>query len=150
MQAKTYVVLIPVLLAVSLSACETLQTVLNVERPSASLKGLNFEDVSIDSATLVFDVEVENPYPVALPLTKMNYGLSTGGNSFLSGSAEIAGAVPAKSSKILSLPAKINYIDMLKALKGVRPGTQIPYKASMELSVGSGTVEITSTKGRRT
>jgi len=43
--------------------------------------------------------------------------------------------VPAKSSTTVSLPATINYIEMLKALKGVRPGSKIPYGAELGLSV---------------
>jgi len=43
--------------------------------------------------------------------------------------------VPAKSKKTVSLPAKINYMEMLKALKGVRPGSNIPYNAELGLSV---------------
>ncbi len=135
MKAITYMILVPVVLGILVSGCETVQQLLDTNKPSASLKGLGFDDVSLDSATLIFNVEIDNPYPVALPLTNMDYGLSSGGSPFLSGSAAVAGTVPAKSKKTVSLPAKINYLDMLKALKGVRPGTTIPYKADIGLSV---------------
>jgi LEA14-like dessication related protein len=135
MKAVTYMILLPVILGIWMSGCETIQQVLDTKKPTASLTGLGFDDVSLESATLIFNVEIDNPYPVALPLTNMDYGLSTGGSPFLSGSAAVAGTVPAESKKIVSLPAKINYMDMLKALKGVRPGTKIPYKADIGLSV---------------
>ena len=99
------------------------------------MTGLKFQDVKLNSATLLFNVEVDNPYPVALPLMKMDYGLSSGAEPFLNGNTELQTTVPAKSKKIVSLPATINYLDMLKALKGIRPGSKIPYKADLGLSV---------------
>jgi len=135
MKAITYIILVPVVLGIFVSGCETVQQLLDTNKPTANLKGLGFDDVSLESATLVFNVEIDNPYPVALPLTNMDYGLSSGGSPFLSGSADIASTVPAESKKTVSLPAKINYMDMLKALKGIRPGTTIPYKADIGLSV---------------
>ena len=117
------------------AGCETMQEALNLKKPTARLTGLKFEQVTLDSATLLFDVEIDNHYPAALPLTNFDYSLVTGANKFLSGSTNSQTIVPAKSSKTISLPAKINYIEMLKALKGVRPGSKIPYNAELGLSV---------------
>ena len=72
---------------------------------------------------------------VALPLTNFDYTLSSRAEKFLSGSANSQTTVPAKSKKIVSLPARINYIGMLKALKAARPGSKIPYGAELGLSV---------------
>jgi LEA14-like dessication related protein len=124
-----------VLLTSCIMGCETIQESLNLRKPTAKLSGLKFEEVKLDSATLVFDVEIENHYPVALPLTNFDYTLSSNSEQFLSGNAKSQTTVPAKSSKIVSLPAKINYMGMLKALKGVRPSSKIPYGAELGLSV---------------
>ena len=117
------------------TSCETMQEALKLQKPTARMTGLKFENVKLDSATLLFDVEVDNPYPVALPLMNLDYGLSSGAEPFLTGNAELQTTVPAKSKKTVSLPANINYLDMLKALKGIRPGSKIPYKADLGLSV---------------
>lgn len=118
-----------------ITSCETVNQVLNLQKPTAQMTGLMFENVMLESATLLFDIEVNNPYPVALPLMNLDYGLSSGADPFLTGSCELQTMVPAKSKKTVSLPAKINYLDMLKALKGIKPGTKIPYKADLGLSV---------------
>ena len=125
----------PLLLIVFVGSCETIQEGLNLRKPTARLTDLKIEDVKLDSATLLFDIEIENHYPVALPLTNFDYNLSSGEDKFLSGNAQSQAAVPAKSSRTVSLPAKINYIEMLKTLKGVRPGSTIPYEAELGLSV---------------
>ena len=118
-----------------LSGCETIQGALSQNRPTARLMDLKFEDATLDSAKLLFDVEVENHYPVALPLTNFDYGLSTGSEQFLSGSADSQTTVAAKSKEMVSLPVTVNYMEMLKALKGIRPGSKIPYNAELGLSV---------------
>jgi len=123
------------LMMVFFTGCETMQEALNLKKPTARLTGLKFEEATLDSATLLFDVEIDNHYPAVLPLTNFDYNLSSGADKFLSGSAKSQTTVPPKSSKTISLPAKINYIEMLKALKGIRPGSKIPYNAELGLSV---------------
>lgn len=135
MRANQYSLFAAVAFAVCLSGCETIQDALSLRKPTAKLTGVKFKDVKLDSATLLFDVEVENPYPVALPLTNLDYALASGANRFLSGSAIPQSIVAAKSKKAVSLPADINYIEMLKALKNIKPGSKIPYKAELVLSV---------------
>ncbi len=135
MSTKRFIVWATVLVSVFFIGCETMQQALSLNKPTARMTGLKFENVKLDSATLLFDIEVDNPYPVALPLMNLDYGLSSGAEPFLTGSAELQTTVPAKSKKTVSLPANINYLDMLTALKGIRPGSKIPYKADLGLSV---------------
>lgn len=140
MNTKRYLVWTLALVSVFFIGCETMNQVLNLQKPTARMTGLKFQDVKLNSATLLFDVEVDNPYPVALPLMNLDYGLSSGAEPFLNGSAELQTTVPAKSKKIVSLPTNINYLDMLKALKGIKPGSKIPYKADLGLSVDAPTL----------
>ena len=133
MKVTMYVTLASALLGVF--GCETIQRTLNVKKPSANLMGLSFEDITLKSATLLFDIEVENPYPVALPLLDMDYALASGANELLSGKADIQTTVPANDKKVVSLPAKVSYFDLVKAFMGIRPGSQIPYEATVGLSV---------------
>ena len=135
MNAKRYRIAVVTLVVCCLAGCETLHQALNLKKPTARLTGLNFGEVKLDSATLLFDVEVDNPYPVALPLMNLDYGLTSGGNKFLEGGVDIQTTVPAKSKKTVSLPAKVNYLEVLRALKGIGPGSKIPYKAELGLSV---------------
>jgi len=135
MSWQRYFVWAVVLVTFFLTSCETMNQVLNQQKPTARLTGLKFEDATLDSATLLFDVEIDNHYPAALPLTNFDYSLASGADTFLSGTADTQTTVPAKSSKTISLPAKIDYIEMLKALKTVRPGSKIPYNAELGLSI---------------
>lgn len=117
------------------AGCESIQQVMMVKKPTASLKAVSFENITLKSATLLFDVEVQNPYPVALPLLNMDYALATGANKLLSGKADLQTTIPANDKKVVSLPATISYFDVAKAFMGIRPGSKIPYRADVGLSV---------------
>jgi LEA14-like dessication related protein len=123
-----------VTLLVLLAGCDTLQ---NLQKPKASLKGVKLDNISLESANLLFDVEIENPYAVALPIVNIDYGVTSNANNLFAGKADIAGTVPANGTKMLSLPVKVTYMDLVKAFKGVRPGSKIPYQADVGLSVNA-------------
>jgi len=133
------------LLLIPLGSCSEVQNILNIQKPTASLKGFSFGDVSLDAATLLFDVEVKNPYPVDMPLLDMKYQLNSNGNKLFDGITQAAGSIAAKDSKVIPIEANISYLDLVKALKDVRPGSVIPYDANVELNVdapGLGVVPI--------
>jgi LEA14-like dessication related protein len=132
MNARILKGLVLVAVAGLLAGCDTLQA-LNLQKPTASLKGVKFDKISLEGATLIFDVDVDNPYSAALPLTNLDYGLTSGTKPLFSGKAAVAGSIPAKSSKTLSLPAQIRYLDLIDAFKGIKPGSSIPYKAQLGL-----------------
>jgi len=121
-------------LLVMTGGCSMLEG-LGVARPSAAVVGVRPTDVSLTTLTLRFDVEVTNPYSVPLPLTSVDYCLASRGAQFLSGEAPLQGAVPANGSKVLPVPVKVDFINLLSVLADVRPGTTIPYDAELGLSV---------------
>ena len=118
-----------------LTGCGALGNVLNLDRPSARIAGVKLQDISLTAATMLFDVEIKNPYSVPLPLVNVDYGLASREQPFLTGKADLQGTVPAKDTKTVSLPARVTYLELLKALKDVRPGSVVPYKADLGLSV---------------
>jgi LEA14-like dessication related protein/precorrin-6B methylase 2 len=127
-----------------LGGCETKPEAVSVKKPTAQMMGLALKNVKPNAATLIFDVEVDNPYPVGLPLTSLSYTLASDANTFTSVADELQTTVPANSKQTVSLPAKVNYRGMLKTL-GVKPGSKISYKAELLLSVdapGLGSVQL--------
>ena len=127
-----------------LSGCATMQSMLE-NKPTANVKGVRLQGLTLEQATLVFDVEIGNPYAVPLPLVDLAYGLATSDKQFLSGKANIGGTVPAHSSKVISLPASVVFTQLLSAAQGVKPGAIVPYTADMKMSVdcpGVGPLEL--------
>jgi LEA14-like dessication related protein len=134
-EMRRYSFLIIPFLILCVAGCETIQEGLSSRKPTARITDLKIKDAGLDSATLVFDVEIENHYPVELPLTNFDYSLTSSSEEFLSGDAASQAVIPAGSSRTVSLPARIDYVGMLKALSNVRPGSTIPYGAQLGLSV---------------
>ena len=106
-----------------------------LDKPSAHITGVKVQDVSLTNATMLFDVKVDNPYTVPLPMSNLDYALSSQGQRFLTGKADVQGTVPAGGSKTLGVPVRVSYLELINAVKGARPGATIPYKADMGLSV---------------
>ncbi len=108
-----------------------------MEKPTARITGAQVQDVSLTDATMLLDVEVSNPYTVSLPMSNVDYVLSSQGQQFLSGQADVAGTVPALGSKTLNVPVRVNYLELINAVKGAQPGAKIPYRVDLGLSVNA-------------
>ncbi len=116
-------------------ACDTVQSMLaSAPRPTATVRGVSLDDLTTDAATLGFDVEVTNPYRVALPLTAASYRLASGGEPFVQGAANPESSIPAGGSRTIRLPARVAFRPLLDSLSGVRPGDVVPYDAALELT----------------
>jgi LEA14-like dessication related protein len=122
----TIVVLAGVLL-VGAAGCTT--------RPTANITGMKLQGVSLTDATMLFDVKVDNPYMAPLPLGNLDYALASQGQQFMTGKSMMQGTIPANASKTVGVPIKVNFMKLLSAVKGARPGASIPYKADMGLSL---------------
>ncbi len=134
MRATRLTILLTTVIMLNAGGCQSLE-LLAMKKPTANLTGLQFGDVGLKAATLIFDVEIDNPYPFDLPLSNLDYSLTTNDNPFLAGAADVQGSIPAKSAQTVSLPVSVNYLEMFKALKDVRPGSTIPYHAEAGLAV---------------
>ncbi len=104
-------------------------------KPTARFAGLRPVKITSEQAELVFVVEISNPYPVALPVLDADYELASGGKAFLDGKADLSGTVPALGSKLMELPAKVNFQRVMELFGRVRPGEVLPYEAELGLAV---------------
>jgi LEA14-like dessication related protein len=119
-----------------LAGCETVKTVVETApRPGARIVGANLRNLTFEKVDLVFDIEVSNPYAVGLPLAGLAYSISSGERAIVRGNVKPSGAIPARGSQIIQLPAIVNFAAVTKALGGVRPGSVLPYRADLTLSV---------------
>jgi LEA14-like dessication related protein len=123
---------IAVVLLALLAGCQSLQEMAG--KPSAQVLGTSLRGLSLDHAVLLFDVEVSNPYPVSLPLLDLSYALSSGGQKFLEGSIQPTGSIPAKGKQVIQLPATVRFASLGSVLKGIKPGTTVPYVANFTLA----------------
>lgn len=135
-----------ILAAAVVLSCTGCSNLFQYEKPSAQLQGVSFGNVTASSAVLNFDVQLSNPYPLKVPLIGVDYTLTTRGASLLTGEADLASAIPAKSAKTVTLPVEFRYTDLIAALttlRDVRPGASIPYELAGGLKIDSPVIGVT-------
>lgn len=119
-----------------LSGCQSVEKLINAApQPSARVIGAELRDLKVNSVDMIFSVEVSNPYTVALPVARLAYVLDSRGTTLLEGSIEPTGAIPARGSSVLQLPARITFDALLATLKGVEPGSVVPWHAQFIVAV---------------
>lgn len=133
--------------SLSLAGCEAVMPFLFPEgkKPSARIADWKVQDLTLESVSLLFDVEIANPAAVSLPLLGGDYALASTGKSFLSGSWTGNVTVPSGGSKTIQVPAKVGFAELLGALQGVKPGTMLPFRADFKAKAdvpGVGPVEL--------
>jgi len=136
MSARTFASYLFIMLLVVSCGCSILP---NSLKPKAQLTGVHFDELTSGGLGLTFDVEIKNPYPVAVPVTRLAYSLTSGEQEFVTGSSEPDAVIAARSTEEVSMPVKVDYRQMWRALKGIRPGAVIPYKAELVLSMDTKT-----------
>lgn len=137
MRCRTYVVVAVLLPIVSGAGCSGVG---GGVRPRAKLSGVHFGELNRAALELVFDVEIKNPYSAGMPLTNMSYRLSSKRIELAAGSAKPNTTIAAGAKEKVSLPVRVHYGEILRTLKDVEPGSKIPYKAELVLSVDTETL----------
>jgi hypothetical protein len=122
------------LAAAFFAGCETTPDIPYDREPVARLEAMRFEGVELDYATLLFDIEIDNPYPVSLPIQRLRYALVSEGRTFLTATVFDNVTVPPNTKKVLTLEDEVTYARLLRALRG-EPGSIIPFKADLTLSL---------------
>lgn len=129
--------------ALVLAGCESLSPMLGGMLESAPKPGIRIvdaqvADLSATSLDMVFDVEVENPYPVPLPVIGIDYALDAGessGEPIFKGDAGSQGSIPANGKKVIQAPVGVQFARLIEAGRGIRPGMVLPYKADLGFKV---------------
>ena len=124
-----------IILLVFFAGCSSLQNTNNPQRPAASLKDVRIENASASSLNLLFDVEIQNPNRFALPMTGIDYSVTSKASCLFSGKEQINETIPAMSTKTVTLPVTTDNLDFEVAFEETSPGSKVPYKANAELSM---------------
>lgn len=124
-------------LSFGLAGCDSLSKYLSDSsgKPEIRFKSARVTNLTLADAALAFDVEVTNPYPIPLPISNLEYRLSSGDAHILDGISSTAGVIEANSAKVITLPANIKFEPLIKVMSGITPGQLLPYTADFKASV---------------
>jgi LEA14-like dessication related protein len=134
MTVKQHLILCIVLMAAFFAGCETTPDIPYDQNPVVQLQAVRIGGVELDYVTLLFDIEIDNPYPVSLPIQRLRYALVSEGHTFLTATVFDNVAVPANMKRVLTLEDEVTYVRLLRALRS-EPGSTIPLKAELTLSL---------------
>jgi LEA14-like dessication related protein len=127
---------IALICAALVAGCQSMQDMIgNAPKPTAHVIGASIRGLSLQNIVLLFDIEVENPYAVALPLADLGYTLTSNGKNFLEGSMKPTGTIPSHGKQVLQVPATVQFSSLTSVLKGVKPGSVVPYTANFKIGV---------------
>lgn len=104
-------------------------------KPSASISSASLSNLTTEGITVALKVDVKNPYPVAVPLTNIEYSLASRDASILTGAIDKPGSIPARSTKTLDVPLRVKFADVLAAVDGLKLGAVVPYAVNMNFNL---------------
>jgi len=124
-----------VLAAASLvSACATLNGAL--KEPEVSVTGMQIKGVSMSDMKLDFTLGVDNPNPLGVKLSGLNYKLDVDGNSLLAGDTKNKLKVAANSKANVTLPLDLRYKDLAGGIGALLNKDEVAYELSGSMDFG--------------
>lgn len=118
-----------------LCSCSSIDSLFGNERPDASIKSVKLSGIDLDSARLAIDLEVRNPYSVALPIAALQATLSSDGQRIVETSHDGQLAVPPRGSSIVPLEVDLSFAKIIRLVSSLRPGMTVPYRADLTVAV---------------
>ncbi len=92
--------------------------------PKVQLRNLKVKNLSLTSADLVAEIEVDNPNAFKLGLSNFNYRLNINQQAWGEGISSSSKSIPEKAKGTLSIPLKLNLLSMGKAAYQLIKGSQ--------------------------
>ncbi len=89
---------------------------INIPKPTAQIINFDIESISLTDITLLFDVEITNPYPVKLNLSRVESTFFVENKQFFKTSTDKLN-IKAKGKEITRLLVNIKYADMANIVK---------------------------------
>lgn len=119
-------------LVVAVAGCETPKEITPAARPTAAVLGVRVQDVQLDYATLIFEVRIHNPLAKPVQVKGLRYGLSSGPNTFLSGTPVSDVTIAPATAEVVLLRDMVVCERFLRALDA-RMDTTVPFTLELRL-----------------
>ena len=97
-------------------------------RPQIEAVTARIEGIDLKGVDLVFDIDVRNPYPVAIRPPNYRYVVDIAGAAFVKGDATSDSELPASGVGTISLPARLEYLQLWQSYQNLRESREVPYK----------------------
>jgi LEA14-like dessication related protein len=107
-----------------------------LQEPKVRIDRVNVESVDAKGATVVFDLDVENPNPFALKVDALKYDVEIGGKKLTVGELKSPANVGAKTTSKVSLPIPVKFNDLFSSVLVLAQKGKSPYVIKGEATFG--------------
>ncbi len=127
-----YPAAIGIVLAI-LAGCAGLEGFL--AKPEARIESLEIKDIDFGSATILVNVEVDNPNPIGLSLDAYDYSLAAWDASLADGRIEERTSIMADGKSILPVPVTLDFADLASIGTSAVNADSIPLDIALGLEI---------------
>lgn len=108
----------------------------NLIPPIVQLQQIDLGEATLNDATLIFQLAVENPNLVPLKVDKVNYQFLLNGQALTKGILDRGLAVEAHSKTLIPVPIQVKYSDLAHSLRDLLQQGRSPYQLDGTVHLG--------------
>lgn len=113
---------------VLLSGCAALQEQLNVQKPTADVKGVNIADMTLDSVSLLVDLNINNPNAFGFNTNGFDLALAVEESTLATlDQSDRSLSVPANGTATTSVPLTLKFADIYNAISSLKDKDEFNY-----------------------
>ncbi|MCG8016015.1 MAG: LEA type 2 family protein [Candidatus Thiodiazotropha sp. 'RUGA'] len=135
MHRQTILLLFMILLFQGCSSLQQAEQLMNGIQPSGEVKGVKLSGLDLRGIDLLFDVEVDNPNPVAISLDGLDYDLKLLNRSFLKGQQSMGMSLAADGKSQVKLPVRMEFERLLEHYSELSKRDDVPYQLDLGLGI---------------
>lgn len=122
------------LVAIIFAGCSNLKDLADTQKPKLSVENVQVTDFSFSEIEVTYDVNIDNPNPVALQMLSYDYNLDINGSSFVKGDQQEGLDIEASGSSMVRIPVTINFQDLYRSVKGLVDKDESSYQFMSHLA----------------
>ncbi|MBV2120094.1 MAG: LEA type 2 family protein [Candidatus Thiodiazotropha sp. (ex Ctena orbiculata)] len=135
MHRQTIFLLFLILLFQGCSSLQQAEQLMTGVQPTGEVKGVKLSGLDLRGIDLLFDVEVDNPNPVAISLDGLDYDLKLLNRSFLKGQQSMGMSLAADGKSQVKLPVRMEFEHLLKHYSELSKRDDVPYQLDLGLGI---------------
>lgn len=135
MHRQTILLLFMILLFQGCSSLQQAEQLMNGIQPTGEVKGVKLSGLDLRGIDLLFDVEVDNPNPVAISLDGLDYDLKLLNRSFLKGQQSMGMSLAADGKSQVKLPVRMEFERLLQHYSELSKRDDLPYQLDLGLGI---------------
>ena len=117
----------------ALAGCESLRSLVSIQRPQAHVESVSLESVSFSGASLVAQVAVSNPNPVGIRMSGFDYRLDIEGSTLVSGDQPNGLDISANGTSYVDVPVSVLFSELIDSIRSTQGRDEVAYTVAMTL-----------------